>query len=35
MLQRARMQARDAATLEFTKPAYILQTSKHAWKILK
>jgi hypothetical protein len=28
-LQRARMQARDAAALEFTKPAYILQTSKH------
>jgi hypothetical protein len=28
-LQRARTQARDAAALEFTKPAYILQTSKH------
>jgi hypothetical protein len=28
-LQRARIQARDAAALEFTKPAYILQTSKH------
>jgi hypothetical protein len=27
-LQRARMQARYAAALEFTKPAYILQTSK-------
>jgi hypothetical protein len=28
-LQRARKQAREAAQLEFTKPAYILQTSKH------
>ncbi len=28
-LQRARMQARDTAALEFTKPAYILQTSKY------
>ncbi len=28
-LQRARIQAREAAVLEFTKPAYILQTSKH------
>ncbi len=28
-LQRARAQAREAAALEFTKPAYILQTSKH------
>jgi hypothetical protein len=28
-LQRARIQAREAAALEFTKPAYILQTSKH------
>jgi hypothetical protein len=27
--QRARQQAREAAQLEFTKPAYILQTSKH------
>jgi hypothetical protein len=27
--QRGRMQAFDAAALEFTKPAYILQTSKH------
>ena len=29
-LQRARKQAREAAQLEFTKPAYIQQTSKHA-----
>ena len=29
-LQRARKQARQAAQLEFTKPAYIQQTSKHA-----
>ena len=29
-LQRARQQAREAAQLEFTKPAYILQTPKHA-----
>ncbi len=28
-LQRARKQAREAAQLEFTKPAYILQTPKH------
>jgi hypothetical protein len=28
-LQRARKQAREAAQLEFTKPAYILQISKH------
>jgi hypothetical protein len=28
-LQRARQQAREAAQLEFTKPAYILQTPKH------
>lgn len=28
-LQRARLQARDAAALEFTKPAYILQIPKH------
>jgi hypothetical protein len=28
-LQRARKQVREAAQLEFTKPAYILQTSKH------
>ncbi len=28
-LQRARQQAREAAQLEFTKPAYILQISKH------
>jgi hypothetical protein len=28
-LQRARQQAREAAQLEFTKPAYILQTAKH------
>jgi hypothetical protein len=27
-LQRARKQAREAAQLEFTKPAYILQTPK-------
>ena len=29
-LQRARQQAREAAQLEFTKPAYILQIPKHA-----
>jgi hypothetical protein len=28
-LQRARQQAREATQLEFTKPAYILQTPKH------
>ena len=28
--QRARKQARETAQLEFTKPAYIQQTSKHA-----
>ena len=28
-LQRARKQAREAAQLEFTKPAYILQIPKH------
>jgi hypothetical protein len=28
-LQRARPQAGEAAALEFTKPAYILQMSKH------
>ncbi len=28
-LLRARAQTREAAALEFTKPAYILQTSKH------
>jgi hypothetical protein len=28
-LQRARQQTREAAQLEFTKPAYILQTPKH------
>jgi hypothetical protein len=28
-LRRARHQAREAAQLEFTKPAYILQTPKH------
>ena len=28
-LQRARKQAREAAQLEFTKPAYILRTPKH------
>jgi hypothetical protein len=28
-LQHARQQAREAAQLEFTKPAYILQTPKH------
>jgi hypothetical protein len=33
-LQRARTQARDAAALEFTKPAYILQTSKHELRAL-
>jgi hypothetical protein len=33
-LQRARMQARDAAALEFTKPAYILQTSKHEMRAI-
>ncbi|HEV3118178.1 MAG TPA: hypothetical protein VGY58_14100 [Gemmataceae bacterium] len=33
-LQRARIQARDAAALEFTKPAYILQTSKHELRVI-
>jgi hypothetical protein len=33
-LQRARMQARDAAALELTKPAYILQTSKHEMRAI-
>jgi hypothetical protein len=28
-LERARKQAREAAQLEFTKPAYIMQTPKH------
>ena len=33
-LQRARKQAREAAQLEFTKPAYILQTPKHELRAL-
>ncbi len=33
-LQHARKQAREAIQLEFTKPAYILQTSKHALRAM-
>src|SRR5690242_17025331 len=33
-LHRARHQAREAAQLEFTKPAYILHTSKHALRAM-
>jgi hypothetical protein len=33
-LQRARHQAREAAQLEFTKPAYILQIPKHELRLI-
>jgi hypothetical protein len=33
-LQRARQQVREAAQLEFTKPAYILQIPKHELRAL-
>ena len=33
-LQRARVQAREAAALEFTKPSYIMQPSKHELRVM-